>query len=373
MAGYFEWDKDFLTGINTVDAQHYGLVEVINELLSLSFSNKTIEIEKILDLESKLTHYVVIHFDTENQLMEQYNIDSRHVMKHQLLHGDFIKTVKKYFVDKSELNNPHKLSEIIEYLVRWLAYHILNTDKSMARQMRFIEVDGLTPENAYNEDEKLTDSTSEPLLKALRALFYLVSEKNKELEVKNQELEDKVAQRTRELQDANSLLNQQSIHDELTGLHNRRYVMTELERLIYDYNRYEVMFSILFIDLNKFKVVNDTYGHDYGDAVLKWIAHFLKENTRKSDIACRMGGDEFVILCPHSDGEQAFILANKLVELTNTLPADNRLEFWEPSFSIGVAEFERSMKEPSDVLNKADASMYEAKKSGRCFAVLARD
>ncbi|HSN66128.1 MAG TPA: hemerythrin domain-containing protein, partial [Fusibacter sp.] len=155
-SGYFQWDKDFLTGVETVDSQHYELVEMINELLKLSFLNEKIEHDIILDLENKLMHYVAIHFKTENDLMKQYGIDERHVRKHQLLHDDFIKTVTRYFDDKSALVDPNKLSEIIEYLVRWLAYHILNTDKSMARQIKYISEEGLSPEAAYDQDEKIT-------------------------------------------------------------------------------------------------------------------------------------------------------------------------------------------------------------------------
>ena len=337
---------------------------MINELLKLSFLNEIIEHEVILDLEKKLTHYVVIHFNTENELMKQYGIDERHVSKHLLLHAEFIKTVSRYFDDKTELADPNKLSEIIEYLVRWLAYHILNTDKSMARQIKYITEDGLSPEAAFDQDEKITDATAEPLLKALRALFYLISQKNKELE-------EKVIQRTLELQNAIHLLEYQSIIDELTGLPNRRFVMNELERLKYNFERYNVVFSILFIDLNKFKAVNDTFGHDSGDAVLKWMAKFLKENTRKTDMPCRLGGDEFVILCPHSDGEQAFTLASKLLGIIQNMVNSERLDIWEPSFSIGVAQFDKSIKEPSEFLSKADAAMYESKKHGGNFAILA--
>lgn len=147
--------------------------------------------------------------------------------------------------------------------------------------------------------------------------------------------------------------------------------MNELDRLKCNFERYDVVFSILFIDLNKFKAVNDTLGHDYGDAVLTWMAKFLKENTRKTDMPCRLGGDEFVVLCPHSDGDQAFTLASKLLEKIQALTIHEKLQFWEPSFSIGVAQFDKTIKETSEILSKADAAMYESKKHGGNFAVLA--
>ena len=360
---YFNWDKEFTTGLETVDAQHYGLVEIINDLLKLSLKSELVELDSINNISSRLTEYVVNHFKTEDDLMYSYGVDKRHIQMHHKLHGEFVKNVTQYFSDMEALRAPEKLSEVSEFLVRWLAYHILNTDKSMVRQIELIKKDGMSGTEAYDHESHFVDVTTEPLLKALKALFYLVSEKNRELE-------NKVKERTAALEEANRRLEELSMNDELTGLPNRRYIMGEIERLIMQFERYNTTFSLLFIDLNKFKSVNDTYGHDAGDQVLRWVAHFIKENIRKTDIPCRLGGDEFVIVCPHLDGPSALKLALKLCEAIRTMPNEKRLEYWIPSFSIGVAEIESSVHSASEMLLKADGAMYEIKKSGSCGAYL---
>ncbi len=160
------------------------------------------------------------------------------------------------------------------------------------------------------------------------------------------------------------------MNDALTGLPNRRYIMGEIDRLIDHYERYQVVFSVLFIDLDKFKEVNDTYGHEKGDEVLKWISGFLKENVRKTDITCRLGGDEFVVVSPHSNGEGALLLAQKLCEMVHSEESQSQISFWKPSISIGVAEVNTNVKTSSELLISADSAMYEVKKRGRGGAQL---
>jgi hemerythrin len=251
-----------------------------------------------------------------------------------------------------------------EFLIRWLAYHILHMDKSMVRQFNLIKEGGLSPSEAYEKDVTFVETSTEPLLKALRALFNLVSEKNKELEKKNQELEKKVLIRTHALEMASDKLERISIQDELTKLPNRRFVMMTIEEQMNIFTRYHTPFSILFIDVDKFKSVNDTYGHECGDQVLKRIAELLKTSTRKADYACRIGGDEFIVICPNTSAEEALVLAKKLNETCSNIALKNHLEFWNPSISIGVTMINNKIDSASDLLKKAYAAMYEAKKTG---------
>ena len=364
MNSYFQCDKDLETGIDSIDRQHAQLVEIINESMKLSFQNDRIETSYVEDIVNRLQLYVFEHFNNEKTLMEIHQIDARHREAHNNLHQDFINRVNDAFSDMDALSSPMKLSEVNEFLIRWLAYHILNMDKSLVRQINLISIEGYTPEEAYNREINFVESSTEPLLKALKALFFLVSEKNIELEKKNFELEEKVKTRTKELEDANERLEKISIIDELTSLPNRRFVMGEIEKLIHQWERYQIRFSILFIDVDKFKNVNDVYGHDYGDQVLRWIADFLKSHIRKTDVACRLGGDEFVIICAHCDKNSAYDMGHKLNEAYRHMDRKDKLPFWEPSLSIGVAEYDETFKAASEILNKADAAMYEAKKSG---------
>lgn len=361
---YFKWDEDFITGVESIDIQHYKLVEIINDLLKCSFDNGEDKNEKINSMHNRLTEYAIYHFNEEEKLMSSFAIDRRHLELHKKIHKEFIDKVSNFFEYQIKDNDYEKLEEINEFLIRWLAYHILNMDKSVVRQMKYISEDGLSSSEAYEKEENLAEISTEPLLKALKALFYIVSEKNKQLEQKNIELEEKVKARTAELEKLNMILEDLSLKDELTGLANRRYAILEIEKLINNWQRYEKIFSILFIDVDKFKAVNDNYGHEYGDQVLKWIANFLKRNIRKTDILCRLGGDEFIIICAHCNNECAIELAQKINDISKDLAEDEKLSFWEPSFSIGVAEVDESIKNASDILTNADVAMYDSKKAG---------
>ena len=116
--------------------------------------------------------------------------------------------------------------------------------------------------------------------------------------------------------------------------------------------------------MDKFKSVNDIHGHDNGDKVLKWISTYIKNSIRKTNIPCSIGGDEFVVICSHSTGKNAMVLANKLaVNLANACP-DEIKEMWSPSISIGVTEISPAINEACDLLGLADGAMYESKKQG---------
>lgn len=363
-SAYFKWDQDFILGLENVDKQHFSLVETINASLQLSLSNDEIPLDKIENIQKHLVDYTVEHFITEEALMKATRIDFRHLKIHIQVHKEFVDRVKDFFKDPIKLTKPDALTQVNEFLIRWLAYHILNMDKSMARQIKLISEGGLSPQEAYEKEIDFVESSTEPLLKALRALFNLVSQKNKELEKKNQELEKKVILRTQALESANKKLERISTEDELTKLPNRRYVMQMLEDQINYYQRYQTPLSILFIDVDKFKAVNDTYGHEYGDQVLKWIAEYLKNNSRKSDKACRLGGDEFIIICPNTTGDEAMVLGRKLNQACDTIAKNDGLDFWDPSISIGVTMMDDQIISASDLLKKADEAMYEAKKVG---------
>ncbi len=367
---YFQWDSEFETGHKIIDEQHYGLIITINELMQLTFQSETIEDHNIEDLKKRLTNYTLEHFKTEETLMKKLAVDPQHKKVHEDVHKDFIKKVTDFFKEPEGLKSKNKLGEVNEFLIRWLAYHILSMDKKMVKQIDLIQGQGLSPAEAYEKEVKEYDTNAEPLLKALKALFFLVSQKNKELELINIELEEKVRERTKELEEANQRLENLAMVDELTGLPNRRFVMREIQQLMNHWKRYGVPFSVLFIDLDKFKAVNDDYGHESGDQVLKWISEYMRQHIRKNDLLCRLGGDEFVIISPHCRGDETLLMAEKLLGLIEGLKKEERPSFWKPSFSVGIIEMNDSFESVSDILTKADAVMYESKRAGGGKAIL---
>ena len=155
-----------------------------------------------------------------------------------------------------------------------------------------------------------------------------------------------------------------AIRDGLTGLYNYRHFWELLVHEVELSRRYAKPLSMLFLDLDNFKVINDTLGHPQGDVVLKTLAAYLKGAVRHADVVCRYGGEEFVLLLPHTGPEQALVLAErlrqKISELTIPLP-DRDLAF---TVSIGVAGLKENMS-GAELLDAADAALYRAKHAGR--------
>jgi len=155
--------------------------------------------------------------------------------------------------------------------------------------------------------------------------------------------------------------------DSLTQLYNRRYFY-EISKHIFDLmKRNKNNLSILMLDIDKFKHVNDTYGHNFGDNVLVEFAKTMQVLTRKSDIICRWGGEEFIILLPQTDSKGALLMAEKIREnVQNSIIAlDNGKEF-QFSVSIGVHTVDqKSNINIEKAINKSDLALYKAKESGR--------
>jgi len=156
--------------------------------------------------------------------------------------------------------------------------------------------------------------------------------------------------------------------DVLTGLHNRRYLDRRLSEEVTRSARYGSALSCLFIDADHFKSVNDLHGHHAGDHVLREIALRVKECLRASDIATRYGGEEFALLLPQTDQEEAFKLAERIrkriCEQSVLLESGQQLQI---TASIGVSQLASPASEGCDkkLLNDADSALYEAKQLGR--------
>ncbi len=153
----------------------------------------------------------------------------------------------------------------------------------------------------------------------------------------------------------------QSLTDTLTGCDNRRSLMYKTEQLAALYPRTGQGFALLFIDLNHFKDVNDTFGHHTGDLLLKAAAERMREHVRKSDALARSGGDEFILLLPSVERSGASKLAAKIEELMSEPFMIAGLDI-RISASIGFAVFPEEVKTAEDLLNLADSRMYARKR-----------
>ncbi len=173
--------------------------------------------------------------------------------------------------------------------------------------------------------------------------------------------EKELYSRNLKLQTINEKLKLLSSIDQLTQLPNRRKMENELKKEWARAQRYNVKFSLILFDIDRFKKINDTFGHMAGDAVLMDIACLLKGTVRSTDFVCRWGGEEFLILCPNTELKEAKELANRLrVTIENHSFSINR----RVTISAGVCEY-GMYKSIDDMLTKTDEKLYKAKKEGR--------
>ena len=163
-------------------------------------------------------------------------------------------------------------------------------------------------------------------------------------------------------QKKNDLMNL-AYNDELTGLYNRRYFDKELETEIKRAVRYNRPLTMIMVDIDNFKIFNDTFGHQKGDSVLRTVGTILKENSRSSDIVCRYGGEEIAILLPEQNTDQGLIAAEKLRRILTSEAKE--IEEVEITASFGVATTGKEIKSGEKLIKKSDDALYEAKKSGR--------
>ena len=184
---------------------------------------------------------------------------------------------------------------------------------------------------------------------------------NEELKQINAELENMVLARTLELVEKNRELEVLSVTDRLTGLFNRRKLDEILDDELIRSRRYAFAFSLVMVDIDHFKLINDGHGHPIGDAVLVAIADLLKQRTRDADAVARFGGEEFMIVCRHSSQEGAIAIAEKIrLEIAgHAFPVVGQV-----TASFGVATY-RDGDSVETLLARADAALYRAKAAGR--------
>ena len=160
-------------------------------------------------------------------------------------------------------------------------------------------------------------------------------------------------------------LEQLALYDTLTGLGNRNLFHIELARAIAVSQRKSTSFSLLMMDLDKFKTANDTYGHEAGDAILAEVGHRLRDNARAADAYFRLGGDEFVaILDAGSDGS----VAAQRITAALAEPIPSRSHVLAVEVSIGLAAYPTDGENAQDLIHAADVAMYDAKKANRARA-----
>ena len=364
----FQWTHCFATGLADVDEQHQRLVDVINRFGDLIMREEGATAAELEVVFAELAQYAGFHFAEEEGLMAASGLAPQYIESHRQTHLQFMDEVALLYAGISA-DNRGAAKGLLEFLTNWLAYHILGSDQYLARQIALITSGG-DLNAAAQPDAPAQDPAKDALLSALNGLFQQVSERNHALVQLNKTLEARVAERTQALMDANQQLDDIANTDVLTHLPNRRHAMRSFQRAWVDAINSNAALACMMIDADGFKQINDTYGHDAGDGVLRALSKQMRNAVRTDDLVCRLGGDEFLIICTDTPMDGALQLAEKIRSEVAALRVSAGSGEWRGSISVGVAVRTAAMASMEDLLKAADLGVYAAKRKGRnCVAV----
>jgi diguanylate cyclase (GGDEF)-like protein len=237
------------------------------------------------------------------------------------------------------------------------AFFLLGT--TLALNYLVVRLNRAAVESHRNEAKQI--KANEELRELQAVLEERVEHRTSELDFSNQQL-------TMQLERVNSLqekLRQEAIHDSLTGLFNRRFLDETLPIELARSKRANSPLTILLLDIDHFKKINDTYGHQVGDAVLQSVGHALKTSVRAGDIVCRYGGEEFILVFPGMKAENGRTRAEKLRVMVASQTVSGRDQLITVTISIGGSVFPNDGNSSDELISLADLALYRAKQNGR--------
>lgn len=270
---------------------------------------------------------------------------------------------------------PYTPDHHIEILVHWGRYALMGKEHASYLELPDITDNWHNP-HLYDPDGKLGIQHVIPLLSDQHlAGAILLGQPPKEDRVVKQVLHtlgEHLSLALTNLRLRECLLDE-ATHDPLTGLYNRRFLYTWLQNEFERCRRHERQLSLLLIDIDHFKALNDSLGHDAGDKALQGLSDHLSSMIRHNDIACRLGGEEILLALAETDQRNAAAKAQRLCESVRSLQlfTENGQPIPALTISIGIAVFPSQAQTPSDLIRAADRAMYEAKARGRNRVCLA--
>lgn len=371
----FVWDDGFNTGLAMVDTQHRDLVDVFNTLSGALFSPAGGGEASACDAYERLLADTVEHFHEEETVMESSGLDKRHIDGHRLVHRQFVEQVRMLWAQRLSLKEADTM--LVDFLTSWLSLHMLGVDQSMARQIESVRegrcaAEAFERERASARERGRHDDGVQGLLRMIGNLYAALSRQNAQLATANQQLEERVAQRTRELEEVNERLRTLSRTDALLGIANRAHFDDWLEHACALARRAGHPVGLVMIDVDNFKHYNDHYGHPQGDLCLQAVVRAVSGCVRRgTDLVARYGGEELAVVLPETDAAGTLAMAQRMVRAVHALGlphAGSRIP--RVTISAGVCSQvphpdASGASGPAVLIARADAALYEAKRQGR--------
>ncbi len=276
-----------------------------------------------------------------------------------------------YLLEKGELPSDEELVEIYQSIYNSEVISDVKFDMDTTLNMvssimeEFHKLIEEHKEYAYKKEEELSKIEKKAVEGEIAPLVMELLTHIRDIKFQNEKFLSKIEEQQRVIEDLKEKLKQAESEaniDHLTNTFNRRSFERALNEVFEEYKKRGNIFSLVIIDLDGFKKVNDTYGHSAGDLVLRRVAYILRQNLRAKDILARWGGDEFAILLPGTSTEQAIAVAERLKKAVEDLEIIVEGEKVSLSFSYGVAETEDRFSSVEEMIKEADNLMYQHKK-----------
>ena len=364
----FPWNKNFETGVEIIDEQHKKLVALLNELASNLTQDNQIEVTRVF---GELAEYANFHFETEEAIWVEYFNDDSWLSSHQLTHSSFLPRVLELKEQDSNKSLDEIIEGIVKFLIRWLAFHIIDNDKRMAFVIQNMQA-GLSLEEAKIVSDKKMSGSIRVLIETVMTMYDSLSSRTLDLmreRHKRKKVEEELHDANQQLREANISLEQLSITDQLTGLFNRRHFnnifMQELRKAYRD----TTSLSLIIVDIDFFKRINDQHGHSEGDRVLVQVSQKLKELCqRPGDYAFRLGGEEFSILATNPGSQSAVQFPEIIRKGIEQLCIPNIDSDIAKNLTVSIGSITKVPDETDTIDNYmtiADARLYKAKERGR--------
>ncbi|MDK2081862.1 sensor domain-containing diguanylate cyclase [Aliarcobacter butzleri] len=339
-------NKDF---VNVVIFQENGLV--------LSSSNKDNSLfEKFFEKNKNINDYKelkVVDINKKEYITKIVQLDTLNKQEYIVIFADYEKITEPYLAQTFKLLLTFIIIAFLMFpIMIYLSGIIIKPIYNLVKQSIKIK------NRKYNDVSQIESPILEIAL--LSASFENMAQS---INGYQNSLEEKVKQRTEELLVKNAELLRLSITDNLTKLYNRVKLDKSLQEEMNRSLRYNTNFSIILLDIDYFKKVNDNFGHQVGDEVLIESAQVLSKNIRNVDILGRWGGEEFLVICPETKIEDAIKVAshiNEAIKLHKFSTYPNTV-----TMSLGVASFNKDIKNVDDIILNADKALYQAKEEGR--------
>lgn len=323
----------------------------------------------------------------ESTIVNEFRTLSEHVLNTKTLSSEIISLISSiidfnvigiFFKDRDDnkdktifwgINNVSINDKVLDCLKKDVFSTLFNrySDNDFSFNYKVIE-NAVNEVNIVNDLDDFQSKTIIPIKhsdKLLGAICIYHTQKNvyfssKILDIVLEEL--KILMRMKWLYSETKYL---TIIDSLTGLYNRRYFQQSIEREFSRAKRYGNHLSVAMIDIDHFKNINDTYGHQFGDKVLVDISNIFKESLRRTDYISRYGGEEFVLILPETDQENSYIPLERIRQKISQVPVyyDDKPVYI--TVSIGIAHYTRGVNDPESLVKNADSALYKAKESGR--------